>query len=237
MFLKSLILVSVLALLSCEEDVNWFDEKTEDSGIFSESDTISNLKPEKKTQADNAEISEKLLRNTVTVVVEDNQGNEFQGSGVFIESNLIATNFHVVENSISIMVKLSDEEDFKLVKVHKLDPIHDIAILKLSNKIKHEFLKFESKKVKVGTEILVAGTPIGFEGTLSDGIVSSIRKEEPYDFDLIQITAPISHGSSGGPVINKKGNLIGISKSGIDSDVAQNINFAVPSKYIEFLLK
>jgi S1-C subfamily serine protease len=135
------------------------------------------------------------------------------------------------------MVKLSDEEDFKLVKVHKLDPIHDIAILKLSNKIKHEFLKFESYKVKVGTEILVAGTPIGFEGTLSDGIVSSIRKEEPYDFDLIQITAPISHGSSGGPVINKKGNLIGISKSGIDSDVAQNINFAVPSKYIEFLLK
>jgi S1-C subfamily serine protease len=95
-------------------------------------------------------------------------------------------------------------------------------------------IKISSNLPKIGDDIMVAGSPQGLEGTISKGIISSIRKFDPYDYELIQISAPISEGSSGGPVVNSSGELIGISVSGMKE--GQNLNFAVPVKYISHLL-
>jgi S1-C subfamily serine protease len=99
-----------------------------------------------------------------------------------------------------------------------------------------EALFFKSKFPRIGNDVWVAGTLLGQEGTISDGIVSAIRKHKPFDFDQIQFTAPISFGSSGGPLVNTDFELIGITVSGIDDYDAQNLNFAVPAKYISHLL-
>ena len=81
------------------------------------------------------------------------------------------------------------------------------------------------------------GSPEGLSGSISKGIVSALRKFEPYNYSLIQIDAAISPGSSGGPVVNKKGEVVGITVSKLDIPNAQNLNFAVPTKYLEFLMR
>ena len=132
----------------------------------------------------------------------------------------------------------SGDADMKKINVviNKVDPIHDVAVLKTNNFKSNKFLNIKTKFPRIGNDVWVAGAPEGLDGTISNGIISAIRKEKPYDFDLIQFTAPISFGSSGGPLINPNMDLIGITVLGIDRNDAQNLNFAVPSKYISHLL-
>lgn len=182
-------------------------------------------------------IGEKLLDVSVSIKVLDSKGNPLAfGSGVFIKSNLIVTNVHVIEGgSFFVAVRNSDRKEFAL-EVYKLDISHDVAILLTKNFNSLEFLKINSKFPRIGNEIWVAGTPMGQEGTISNGIISSIEKVKNFDYDLLQFTAPISSGSSGGPLVNNNLELIGITVSTIKENAAQNINFAVPSKYILNLL-
>src|SRR5262249_3421737 len=81
----------------------------------------------------------------------------------------------------------------------------------------------------IGDEVYVVGNPEGLEGTFSQGIISSLRGN-----DYIQITAPISHGSSGGPVLNKNGEVIGVAVGLIEE--GQNLNFAIPVSKLTQLL-
>lgn len=92
----------------------------------------------------------------------------------------------------------------------------------------------DSDAVKIGASVFVAGNPKGLEGTFSDGIISSRR--DKLTKERLQMTAPISPGSSGGPVLNRKGEVIGVSFAMYRSLDAQNLNFAIPSKYLKKLL-
>ena len=89
-----------------------------------------------------------------------------------------------------------------------------------------------SDLTQVGETVYAVGNPRGLEGTFSDGIISSIRLRD--GDKLIQITAPISRGSSGGPVLNQKGEAIGVSVLSVIN--GQNLNFAIPSNYLKSLL-
>ena len=182
-------------------------------------------------------LGEKLLEVSVSICTYDRNGELIPiGSGAFIKENLIVTNVHVIEQ-LSNMVAVRNSDDKKInVKVFKVDPMHDVAVLKTNGFKSENYLKIKSKFPRIGNEVWVAGTPLGQEGTISDGIVSAIRKHKPFDFDQIQFTAPISFGSSGGPLVNTDFELIGITVSGIDDYDAQNLNFAVPAKYISHLL-
>ena len=93
----------------------------------------------------------------------------------------------------------------------------------------------DSNTAKKGETVFVAGNPKGLEGTLSDGILGAIRKD--FHIELLQITAPISPGSSGGPVLNGRGEIIGVATFGFKADDAQNLNFAIPSNSLRSLLK
>ncbi len=211
------------------------------SDWFGEDSATPNKKKKKTTPKEKEEdyktIGEKLLDVSVGIYVYDDNGNLISaGSGAFINSNLIVTNYHVIEGYSSIIaVRNSDQKKIN-VTISKVDPNHDIAILITKNFKTEKYLSIRTKFPHVGNEVWVAGTPEGLEGTISNGIISSIRKAKSYDFDLIQFTAPISFGSSGGPIVNTNFELIGITVSGIDRNDAQNLNFAVPAKYISHLL-
>ena len=91
----------------------------------------------------------------------------------------------------------------------------------------------DSDKLQIGEPIYAVGNPIGFlEGTFSDGLVSGIRALE--NLKLIQMTAPISEGSSGGPVLNANGEVVGVSTAGVK--LGQSLNFAVPSNALKKML-
>lgn len=197
-------------------------------------DSISSNQQREKNKLNTAE---KLLSLSLNIDVYDEFGNKIGiGSGAFIKPNIVVTNFHVIQDGYRfILTRNSDTRAFQGT-ILKIDETHDIALLKITNYRTSNFLRLNSKLPRIGTNVLVAGSPEGLSGSISNGIVSSIRKNDPYDFDLIQFTAPISMGSSGGPIINEQFELIGITVGTNSENNAQNLNYAIPSKYISFLL-
>ena len=180
---------------------------------------------------------EEISKSTAFVI--SGTGNSIKtGSGFFITESLLVTNSHVVENAlIQEDVKVVFIETKQGVKDRGLvfieDKKSDLAIIKTIKKT-HKPLKLgKYSKVKMGDEIFVLGSPQGLVGTLSKGIVSAKRKEN--DFQILQITAPVSQGSSGSPVLSKDLEVIGIVVAILES--GQNINFAVPVNYLEKLIQ
>ena len=151
-----------------------------------------------------------------------------QGSGFFIDKNILVTNFHCVAGAERVEFKIAgNEEVYKGAKVVKASDDYDLAIIK--TKQDFPFVKVDSLgKEKVGSKIYAIGNPRGLEGTISDGILSGKRDNEGIEY--LQITAPINSGNSGGPVLNDKGEVIGVSTFTFRN--SQNLNFAMPIKYI-----
>ena len=114
------------------------------------------------------------------------------------------------------------------------DKTNDLALLKVTIGGIKPLPLDDSDTVQVGETVYVAGNPLGFDGTFSDGIISGRR--DRYTKERLQMTAPISPGSSGGPVLNVKGRVIGVSVSSHRRLDAQNLNFAIPSNILKALL-
>ena len=188
--------------------------------------------------AQNAEqIAEKALAATVYLEMTDsnNQSLGF-GSGFFVGQNQIATNFHVIVGSVRGTAKLVGKHTkYTIESIIATDEKNDLALLEVRMSGIQPLPLGDSDTVKIGQPVYVAGNPEGLEGTFSDGIISSLREE--YNQKLIQMTAPVSKGSSGGPVLNRKGKVIGISFAFHDDPYAQNLNFAIPSNYLNALLQ
>ena len=183
------------------------------------------------------DIAEKALSATVYLEMQDKNGETLGiGSGFFVKPNLIATNYHVIEGAAKGTAKLVGKfTTYNIEGATATDKDNDLTLLKVTaNDIKPLCLG-DSDKVRIGETVYVAGNPKGLEGTVSDGIISSLRDEDTKE--RLQMTAPISKGSSGGPVLNRKGEVIGVSFAGHRALDAQNLNFAIPSKYLKELLK
>ncbi len=168
------------------------------------------------------------------VVVLALQGKEGQGnfgSGVLLQrGNLVATNHHIIDGAAELQVKLADGSTVKVLRVRAESPEHDLAILEIPRG--GRALPMARGEAQVGQEILAIGHPQGLERTLSTGVISGIRQKD--STRVYQITAPISPGSSGGPILNAKGEILGLAAFyAVDG---QNLNFAVPVSYIQELL-
>jgi len=167
-------------------------------------------------------------RNNSAVVIVmgyDEIGNLIsQGSGFIVRSDgRVITNYHVISNAKDIKVKVGS----KILPVEgivHIDKESDIVILKAEGKNYPTVKLGDAQKAKVGEKVYVISSPMGFENTISEGILSGIR-ELSSDITLLQITAPISQGSSGGPVFNKDGEVIGVATFLIKE--SQNLNFAL----------
>ena len=183
------------------------------------------------------EIAARTDEATVLIATGDSRLTELgQGSGFFVTPNLIVTNFHVIEDASIIAYKRVGQVQVHAIKsVRDVDATYDLAILEVPSTQVLPLYIGDSSSVRKGETVYVAGNPHGFEGTFSDGTLSAIRRD--FNIDLLQITAPISSGSSGGPVLNAKAEVIGVASSAFVTDDAQNLNFAIPSNYLKGMLQ
>lgn len=179
-------------------------------------------------------IARKAFRSTVLLVMEDANGQPLSlGSGFFVRDGEVATNLHVVEGAARGYAKLVGQKTkYGIEGITAVDAERDLIVLKIAAPGAQPLPLGRSDAVQVGEPVYAVGNPQGLEGTFSQGIISSIR--EVGSDRLLQITAPISPGSSGGPVLNAKGEVIGISFATFRG--GQNLNFAIPSNYLKTLL-
>lgn len=159
-----------------------------------------------------------------------------QGSGVIIDDGMtVITNVHVVGGAIEVVVYLQDGRSIQSNGYLKADIERDLITIKIPKAFNgvSPITVSKSKKIKIGTKVVAIGSPQGLTNTVSEGIISGIREFES-GTKVIQTSAPVSPGSSGGGLFNMKGELIGITsflhKGG------QNLNFAYPAEYIFPLL-
>lgn len=179
-------------------------------------------------------------RAVVTVYINDKDGKQIStGSGFIINSTgIIATNYHVVsaclEDGNTLLIKMENGAFFPLINIVNYDEENDVAIFKVDGKELPTVKLAKNYKPKQGEDIVVVGSPLGLETTVSDGIISSIRGKD----GIIQITAPVSPGSSGSPVLNSIGEVIGVATFNIGGKQGgQSLNFAIPVKHVANLLK
>jgi len=180
-------------------------------------------------------IIKRIEPSTIIVFTYDNKGEFLKlGSGFFVSQNGdIITNYHVLQGASSAEIKTSDGKTYPITYIVAKDEQNDIIRLSVDILSQYVYpLSLSTIIPEVGEEIIVYGSPLGLEKTVSDGIISAIREVPGYG-KLIQITAPISPGSSGSPVLNMKGEVIGIATFQIVE--GQNLNFAIPSERIASL--
>lgn len=196
------------------------------------------LPPGSAQSALQADTLEALASNSMKAVVRldvDTESGSRQGSGFIVDSaGRIFTNYHVVEGARSIQVKLASGDVYERIRILEVDERRDIAVLEIAGFDLPTLPLGNSDSVRIGTQVIAIGSPLGLENTVSTGIVSG-RRTEPEGYQLLQITAPASQGSSGGPVLSESGEVVGIAVSQMRD--GQNLNFAVPINYARGLLR
>jgi S1-C subfamily serine protease len=155
------------------------------------------------------------------------------GSGFVIDGEgHILTNFHVIENARQVEVTTSDKRKYK-AQIVGTDPAHDLAVIRIPAKDVPRAEIGDSKNLVVGQKVFAIGNPFGLSGTMTRGIISSIRSVRgPRGFidEAIQTDAAINPGNSGGPLLNSRGQVIGINSMIFTGGVEQSagIGFAIP---------
>jgi hypothetical protein len=179
------------------------------------------------------EIAKRAFPSVVLLIMKDSHGQPLSlGSGFVVRNNVIATNFHVIRGAGSGSAKIIGQSTVaNLEGVFAVDEIHDLALIKATLNAP-PLAMTEDKEPEIGETVFAVGNPEGLEGTFSQGIVSGIRGTP--EGRWLQITAPISPGSSGGPVLNAKGEVLGVAVATLKS--GQNLNFAIPVKSLNQLL-
>lgn len=200
--------------------------------------TVINTETAKDERINNEKSFEELARlasSIVMITVLDNRRNPIAtGSGIMIGRNGdILTNYHVIDGGRYFAVRIEeDEEEYVAEGVIKSNPVFDLAVIRINKELKPLTI-FGGGEVVRGQKVVAIGSPLGLFNSVSDGIISGFRTIN--DVDMIQFTAPISHGSSGGAVLNLQGEVIGISTAGMDK--GQNLNLAVHYEIIAMFVR
>lgn len=167
-----------------------------------------------------------LASSVVMIAVHDNAGEVIgAGSGIMIgRAGYILTNNHVVSGGRFYSVRMEDDEEiYPTDEIIKYNYNLDLAIIRIQKELIPIPICQGGEKLVRGQKVVAIGSPLGLFNSVSDGIISGFRVIK--DVNMIQFTAPISPGSSGGAVLNMKGEVIGISTAGMDN--GQNLNLAV----------
>jgi hypothetical protein len=178
-----------------------------------------------------AEIAARATPAVVAVRTATQQGTGF----VVHRHGWIATNLHVVAGSASATVVLADRRELLVVEVLSADPRHDLVVLRVEAPSDLPTLPLgDSAVVRAGDPVVAIGHPLGLTDTVSGGLVSAVRIVDPH-LTLLQISAPIAAGSSGGPLFNEHGEVIGVATA--FATQGQNLNFGIPIRYLKPMLE
>lgn len=181
---------------------------------------------------------------TVTQIGRDG-GRRGTGSGFVIEGGFVVTNLHVIGEGRPVAVEFADGSTRKVVEVHASDRRYDLAVLALEKgeEVKDVLKIGDSAATRQGDLVLGFGAPQGLGFSVVPGAISAIRKLEPGfageeetpEFPMLQLAMPIEQGNSGGPVVNLKGEVLGIVT--LRHRITENLGFAVPSNDLKTLLE
>jgi len=172
--------------------------------------------------------------SVVSIITFDGRGNRVaEGSGfVYRDPQYILTNRHIFQGAERAEVK-TRSGTFKVTKFLAEDTDHDLLLLKMENPDSRLIpIPIQTAIPTGGEKIVVIGNPLGLETTISDGIVAAVREMDQFG-RVIQITAPISPGSSGSPVLNLRGEVVGVATFQLQQ--GQNLNFAIPVEHAQKL--
>ena len=173
--------------------------------------------------------------------IKTKSGGKVDGTGFFISSGgLLVTNHHVIENMASMTAKTKDGRTIALDRnrVIGIDKANDLALLQVRERNFKSLTVASAEPPKIGAKVHALGFPLGLNLTLSEGLVSAYHMDGAV-LKHIQTTAAISPGSSGGPILNSRGQVIGVAM-GIYADpkrLAQNINMLVPAAKLLKLMR
>jgi uncharacterized protein (TIGR02145 family) len=173
------------------------------------------------------EIYTLIVNKTVTIYTEKGLG-----SGFFIDSNIICTNYHVIEGVNQAFVILNNSPTkYEITGFLAVDKVNDLVLLQTNYK-NNNYLELDDKTPPPGEKVFALGSPEGLAKTISEGIISGIRSFP--EKKLLQITAPISHGSSGCPIVNEEAKLIGVAVGALEQ--GNDLNFCIPINYLKTLM-
>jgi len=189
-----------------------------------------------ESQNNVADVVKKSSDAVVLIAISDSSGQETAlGSGFVVSPDgEIVTNYHVIKEAHSAIVKLSNGAFFPVNGILASDSNRDLAIIKVNGKNLPFLSLGEMNDVRVGDHVVAIGSPLGLEGTVSDGIVSAVRDEGSEKW--IQTTAPVSHGNSGGPLLDLSNRVVGVITWGVNLQLGQNLNFAASCNEVRELL-
>ncbi|HYG79433.1 MAG TPA: trypsin-like peptidase domain-containing protein [Pyrinomonadaceae bacterium] len=174
------------------------------------------------------ELIRRVKPAVVAVITYDAKGEiQMTGSGFFIRPGQVLTNLHVIEGASRAEVRTLDGKGrtYSTSGVVSLDDEADLAVLSVNTPAdRARALEVSAALPEEGEQVFVIGNPLRLEGSVSDGIVSAVR-EVPSLGEIVQITAPISHGNSGSPLFNMKGQVLGVITMKVTN--GQNINLAL----------
>jgi len=189
------------------------------------------------SQQNVADVVKQSSDAVVLIVISNSAGQDTAlGSGFLVSSDgEIITNYHVIREAHSAIVKLSNGAFFPVSGVLASDADKDLAVIKVNGKNLPFLTVGDVDKLHAGDHVVAIGSPLGLEGTVSDGIVSAIDRE--WDSKKwIQTTAPVSHGNSGGPLLDMNNHVVGVVTLGGNPAQVQNLNLAVPAREITAVL-
>lgn len=159
------------------------------------------------------------------------------GSGFFIDnSGTGITNYHVLDGAIKAILKTDNGTEYEIDKVVASDKKWDVIkfTTKHNSNIKFKYLEFANAPLEQGDRVYNISAPLGLEQTVSEGIISSLRQDS--HGDIIQITAPISPGSSGSAILNEKGKVIAVATFGRTGGQALNFGVAISDEKLSMLV-
>lgn len=179
-----------------------------------------------------------IIDKASPAIVRIEAGEAKVGTGFILHENgLIATNLHVIEGESNVRVRLyKDQTEYKATSIAAYDKSHDLALIRISANRKLPTIQLgDSSIVSAGDQVYAIGNPLGvFDYSITDGLISAVRPITE-ELTILQISAAISQGSSGGPLFNQYGEVIGVTTAIITQ--GQAINLAVPANYLRPLLR
>jgi serine protease Do len=176
-----------------------------------------------------ADIAARALPAVVTIRTADSLGTGF----VVRSDGWIATNLHVIVGGPRVRVTLRDDRELEVVELLAASPEYDLALVRVQARGLRTVSLGDSDAIRPGDPVIAIGNPLGLEDTVSNGLVSARRKYN--GFEVLQVSAPIAPGSSGGPLFNERGEVVGIATAVLQG--GQNLNFGVPVRYLAPMIK
>jgi serine protease Do len=187
-----------------------------------------------------------IVQRASPAIVRIEAGAEKIGTGFILDkTGVVATNLHVVVGEAAIKIKLSDGSQYPVTQIDGIDPARDLALLQIrAGKDLPTLHLGDSSAMSAGDQVVAIGNPLGFDNSVTSGLISQVRpicgpadiaaKKCSQELTVLQISAAISPGSSGGPLFNQYGEVVGVTTAIITA--GQNFNLAVPGNYLKPLV-